>query len=45
MRDFAERVLRGEVPVAYLVGTFDTRELERVCREQLAALARRLTTN
>ncbi|HYC91850.1 MAG TPA: AMP-binding protein [Thermoanaerobaculia bacterium] len=29
--------LRGEVPVAYLVGTFDARELERTCREQLAS--------
>jgi malonyl-CoA/methylmalonyl-CoA synthetase len=29
--------VRGEVPVAYLVGTFDARELERVCREQLAS--------
>ncbi|HYH07090.1 MAG TPA: AMP-binding protein [Thermoanaerobaculia bacterium] len=29
--------VRGEVPVAYLVGTFDAAELERVCREQLAS--------
>jgi malonyl-CoA/methylmalonyl-CoA synthetase len=29
--------LRGEVPVAYLVGEFDAHELERVCREQLAS--------
>ncbi|HEX8171741.1 MAG TPA: AMP-binding protein [Thermoanaerobaculia bacterium] len=32
-----EDPLRGEVPVAYLVGTFDAAELERVCREQLAS--------
>lgn len=29
--------LRGEVPVAYIVGDFDAAELERVCREQLAS--------
>lgn len=29
--------VRGEVPVAYLVGDFDEAELERVCREQLAS--------
>ena len=29
--------VRGEVPVAYLVGEFDAAELERVCREQLAS--------
>ncbi|HVG24407.1 MAG TPA: acyl-CoA synthetase [Thermoanaerobaculia bacterium] len=29
--------LRGEVPVAYVVGEFDAAELERVCREQLAS--------
>ena len=29
--------LRGEVPVAYLVGAFDAEELARVCREQLAS--------
>ena len=29
--------VRGEVPVAYLVGGFDPQELERVCREQLAS--------
>lgn len=29
--------VRGEVPVAYLVGDFDAGELERVCREQLAS--------
>ena len=29
--------LRGEVPVAYIVGEFDAVELERVCREQLAS--------
>jgi len=29
--------VRGEVPVAYLVGDFDAEELERVCREQLAS--------
>lgn len=29
--------VRGEVPVAYVVGTFDAGELERVCREQLAS--------
>ncbi|HEX6159044.1 MAG TPA: AMP-binding protein, partial [Thermoanaerobaculia bacterium] len=29
--------LRGEVPVAYLVGEFDTAQLEAVCREQLAS--------
>jgi malonyl-CoA/methylmalonyl-CoA synthetase len=29
--------VRGEVPVAYLVGEFDSAALERVCREQLAS--------
>ncbi len=29
--------IRGEVPVAFIVGDFDTAELERVCREQLAS--------
>jgi malonyl-CoA/methylmalonyl-CoA synthetase len=29
--------VRGEVPVAYLVGEFDAAELERICREQLAS--------
>ena len=29
--------VRGEVPVAYLVGEFDPRELERICRDQLAS--------
>jgi malonyl-CoA/methylmalonyl-CoA synthetase len=29
--------VRGEVPVAYVVGEFDSVELERVCREQLAS--------
>jgi malonyl-CoA/methylmalonyl-CoA synthetase len=29
--------VRGEVPVAYLVGDFDERALEQVCREQLAS--------
>ena len=29
--------VRGEVPVAYIVGAFDAAELERVCREQLAS--------
>ncbi len=29
--------VRGEVPVAYLVGEFDAAELERVCREELAS--------
>src|SRR5687767_3157057 len=29
--------VRGEVPVAYLVGDFDASELERICREQLAS--------
>jgi malonyl-CoA/methylmalonyl-CoA synthetase len=29
--------LRGEVPVAYLVGEFDAAQLESVCREQLAS--------
>jgi len=29
--------VRGEVPVAYLVGDFDAEDLERVCREQLAS--------
>jgi malonyl-CoA/methylmalonyl-CoA synthetase len=33
----AEDRLRGEVPVAYLVGDFDEAALERVCREQLAS--------
>jgi malonyl-CoA/methylmalonyl-CoA synthetase len=29
--------VRGEVPVAFIVGDFDSAELERVCREQLAS--------
>ncbi len=29
--------LRGEVPVAYIVGAFDAESLERVCRDQLAS--------
>ena len=29
--------VRGEVPVAYIVGAFDAAVLERVCREQLAS--------
>jgi len=29
--------VRGEVPVAFLVGDFDAQQLERVCREQLAS--------
>ncbi|HEX7830535.1 MAG TPA: acyl-CoA synthetase [Thermoanaerobaculia bacterium] len=29
--------VRGEVPVAYLVGDFDTTQLESACREQLAS--------
>jgi malonyl-CoA/methylmalonyl-CoA synthetase len=29
--------VRGEVPVAYLVGDFDAAQLERTCREQLAS--------
>ena len=29
--------VRGEVPVAYIVGAFDAAALERVCREQLAS--------
>ena len=29
--------VRGEVPVAYIVGDFDAAELERICREQLAS--------
>jgi malonyl-CoA/methylmalonyl-CoA synthetase len=29
--------VRGEVPVAFLVGEFDDAALERVCREQLAS--------
>jgi malonyl-CoA/methylmalonyl-CoA synthetase len=29
--------VRGEVPVAYLVGEFDPIALERICREQLAS--------
>jgi malonyl-CoA/methylmalonyl-CoA synthetase len=29
--------VRGEVPVAYIVGEFDAAALERVCREQLAS--------
>jgi malonyl-CoA/methylmalonyl-CoA synthetase len=29
--------VRGEVPVAYVVGDFDAQELERVCRQQLAS--------
>jgi malonyl-CoA/methylmalonyl-CoA synthetase len=33
----AEDAVRGEVPVAYLVGEFDPAQLETVCREQLAS--------
>ena len=33
----AHDAVRGEVPVAYVVGTFDAAALERVCREQLAS--------
>ncbi len=29
--------IRGEVPVAYVVGEFDAAQLERVCRDQLAS--------
>ena len=29
--------VRGEVPVAFVVGDFDAAQLERVCREQLAS--------
>jgi malonyl-CoA/methylmalonyl-CoA synthetase len=29
--------VRGEVPVAYIVGEFDAETLERLCREQLAS--------
>ncbi len=29
--------IRGEVPVAYLVGSFDATQLEATCREQLAS--------
>ena len=29
--------VRGEVPVAFVVGDFDAEQLERVCREQLAS--------
>jgi len=29
--------IRGEIPVAYLVGEFDEEQLARVCREQLAS--------
>lgn len=29
--------IRGEVPIAYVVGTFDPAELERVCRAELAS--------
>jgi malonyl-CoA/methylmalonyl-CoA synthetase len=32
-----EDAVRGEVPVAYVVGDFDEAELERACREQLAS--------
>ncbi len=32
-----EDEVRGEVPVAFLVGDFEARDLERVCREQLAS--------
>jgi malonyl-CoA/methylmalonyl-CoA synthetase len=32
-----EDAVRGEVPVAYLVGDFDEAELERACRAQLAS--------
>jgi len=32
-----EDEVRGEVPVAYLVGDFDAPVLERICREQLAS--------
>jgi malonyl-CoA/methylmalonyl-CoA synthetase len=35
-----EDAVRGEVPVAYVVGSFDEAELERVCREQLASFKR-----
>ena len=33
----APDAVRGEVPVAYLVGEFEAAALERVCREQLAS--------
>jgi len=29
--------VRGEVPIAFIVGDFDAEQLERVCREQLAS--------
>jgi acyl-CoA synthetase (AMP-forming)/AMP-acid ligase II len=29
--------VRGEVPVAYIVGEFDDAKLDQVCREQLAS--------
>ena len=29
--------VRGEVPIAFIVGDFDAAELERVCRDQLAS--------
>ncbi len=29
--------VRGEVPVAFIVGDFDAAELERICRDQLAS--------
>jgi malonyl-CoA/methylmalonyl-CoA synthetase len=32
-----EDAVRGEAPVAYVVGDFDESHLERVCREQLAS--------
>ncbi len=32
-----EDAVRGEVPVAYVVGDFDESHLERACREQLAS--------
>jgi malonyl-CoA/methylmalonyl-CoA synthetase len=32
-----EDALRGEVPVAYIVGSFDAATLEEACREQLAS--------
>jgi malonyl-CoA/methylmalonyl-CoA synthetase len=33
----AEDAVRGEVPIAYIVGEFEDATLERVCREQLAS--------
>ena len=29
--------LRGEVPVAFIVGEFDSVKLEKICRDQLAS--------